>query len=192
MGFDFHAAGEILFQSFTNDAVAARSCHGHEALMALPAPAQPLEPSPLRLQPRAPFQPPPGLPPPGALPGHGPCWARPTHGLMSQPGLGLSLSPSPCPVSGAGAAPEAPPPRAQVLARAWVRPGCQTLPGCCQPRPTGPALSPGNMAVDVTWNTGGFHLQVPKNYICERRKHMPTLRRFAASLPALSCVKLNM
>lgn len=40
-----------------------------------------------------------------ALPGHGPCWAGPTCGPTSCPGLGPSLSPGRCPMPVAGAAP---------------------------------------------------------------------------------------
>lgn len=81
------------------------------------------------------------------------------------------------------------PAHALLLAVGWDGTGCQILPGCSWPWPARPTQCPENVLVGVTGNTGGFHLQIHKNYISRCRKQMPTLRHFVASLSQLYSMK---
>lgn len=78
-----------------------------------------------------------------ALPGHKPCWARPTHGPTSHPSLGLLLSPGRCLRLGWPLVP----PTALQLPCSWPRRGvgpCWQGLSCLSPwgAPEGPSPQP--------------------------------------------------
>lgn len=86
-------------------------------------------------------------------------------------GAGAAAVPSSCPAAGQGGT------------------GSQILLSCSWPWAAGATQCPENVLLGVTGNTGGFHLQIHRNYMSRSRKQMPTLRHFVISLSQLYPMK---